>query len=652
MTAIQLGTVDYAIMLIYVAFVVGIGWTLRRYMKTSSDFLTSGRSIPAWVTGLAFLSANLGALELVGMAASGAKYGIATSHFYWVGAIPAMIFLAIFMMPFYYGSKARSVPEYLKMRFDERVRCLNSLTFAVMTLFASGISMNALAKLLHQLLGWDYHLSLWICSAVVLAYVLKGGLTSAIYTEVLQFFMIVLGFAPVVYLGLKDVGGWSALTGKLSQVASDPAALALNSKTFAPDAWTSAWKPLLGGPANNPMGVDVFAMVFGLGFVLSFGYWCTNFLVVQRAMAAKNMGAARRTPLIAAVPKMLFPALVILPGMLAVALAAVGKDGYRLPPKPLDNMTQTKMVAAVQQASTKGLTGDAALQAINDAIGQKKASDFGLSPVKVAAIISDNTAKPLAEPVLKERLQDAVTQNDYDGVILSLVKKYCPTGLLGLALTALLASFMSGMAGNVTAFNTVWTYDLYQAYLAPNRSDDHYFWMGKVVTIVGILLSIGCAYFARLYNNAMDVIQLVFGFVNAPLFATFLLGMFWARTTGTGAFLGLLGGTLTSGVFHALTIAAGNTPGAKGGYITVAHTFPSEMAQNFWLASFAFISCFVLTTGISLATQRTKTDEQLKGLVYSMTPRIKDDEKVWLFRPAVLGVILLLGCVILNIIFW
>jgi SSS family solute:Na+ symporter len=652
MTAIQLGTIDYAIMLIYVAFVVGIGWTLRRYMKTSSDFLTSGRSIPAWVTGLAFLSANLGALELVGMAASGAKYGIATSHFYWVGAIPAMIFLAVFMMPFYYGSRARSVPEYLKMRFDERVRCLNSITFAVMTVFASGISMNALAKLLHQLLGWDYNLSLWICSAVVLAYVLKGGLTSAIYTEVLQFFMIVLGFAPVVYLGLKDVGGWSVLTGKLGQVAHDPVALALNSKSFAPDAWTSAWKPLLGGPANNPMGVDVFAMVFGLGFVLSFGYWCTNFLVVQRAMAAKNMTAARRTPLIAAVPKMLFPALVILPGMLAVALAATGKDGYRLPPKPLDNATQTKMIAAVQQACAQGLKGDAALQAINTAIGEKKADNFKLSQAKITAIVSSNATQPLSENVLKDRLQDAVTQNDYDGVILSLVKRYCPTGLLGLALTALLASFMSGMAGNVTAFNTVWTYDLYQAYFAPNRSDDHYFWMGRVVTVVGILLSIGCAYFASLYNNAMDVIQLVFGFVNAPLFATFLLGMFWARTTGTGAFFGLLGGTATSAVFHALTIASGNTAGAKGGYIAVAHTFPSEMAQNFWLATFAFISCFVLTAGISLATRRTKTNEELKGLVYSMTPKIKDEGQMWLLRPAVLGVILLAACVVLNFIFW
>ncbi|HEY8902318.1 MAG TPA: hypothetical protein VIM48_01340, partial [Chthoniobacterales bacterium] len=325
--AVHLAWIDYTILIAYTLFVIGIGFALKRYMKTSADFLTSGRSIPAWVTGLAFMSANLGALELVGMAASGAKYGISTAHFYWVGAIPAMIFLAIFMMPFYYGSKARSVPEYLKMRFDERVRALNSLTFAVMTVFASGISMNALAKLLNQLLGWDYHVALWVCSGIVLLYVLKGGLTSAIYTEVLQFFMIVLGFAPVVYLGLKDIGGYGQLKIALEKVATNPMALDLNSKAFAPDAWTSAWKPLLAGPAHNPMGVDVFAMVFGLGFVLSFGYWCTNFLVVQRAMAARNMTAARNTPLIAAVPKMLMPVLVILPGMLAVGLAALDK-GY------------------------------------------------------------------------------------------------------------------------------------------------------------------------------------------------------------------------------------------------------------------------------------------------------------------------------------
>ena len=257
MQQITLGWIDYLVLAIYTGFVLGIGFALRRYMKSSSDFLTSGRSIPAWVTGLAFMSANLGALELVGMAASGAKYGIATSHFYWVGAIPAMIFLAVFMMPFYYGSKARSVPEYLKLRFDERTRCLNSISFAVMTVFASGISMNALAKLLHQLLGWNYTVSLWITSIIVLVYVLKGGLTSAIYTEVLQFFMIVMGFAPVVYLGMKDVGGWDALKSSLEKVAANPAALELNTKSFQPDAWTSAWKPLLGGAASNPMGVDL-----------------------------------------------------------------------------------------------------------------------------------------------------------------------------------------------------------------------------------------------------------------------------------------------------------------------------------------------------------------------------------------------------------
>lgn len=647
MQSIQLGTIDLAILAIYVVFVVGIGFALKRYMKSSADFLMSGRSIPAWVTGLAFISANLGALELVGMAASGAKYGIATCHFYWVGAIPAMIFLAVFMMPFYYGSKARSVPEYLKMRFDERTRCFNSLTFAVMTVFASGISMNALSKLLNQLLGWDYNMSLWICSAVVLLYVLKGGLTSAIYTEVLQFFMIVLGFAPVVFLGLKDVGGWDVLKTNLGTVASNPAALGLADhagKPYASDAWTSAWTPLLGGPTANPMGVDLFAMMFGLGFVLSFGYWCTNFLVVQRAMAAKNMTAARRTPLIAAVPKMIFPVLVILPGMLALSLALTGKDGYRLPPKRMDTAMYQKAIPAIKDAAAKELKGEEAVKVVSAAVGMK------MLPDKVEALMK--TAPTMPEKDLKEGLQNAVADIDYDGVILSLVKKYCPSGLLGLALTALLASFMSGMAGNVTAFNTVWTYDLYQAYIAKNKSDEHYMWMGRVITVVGVLLSIACAYFASNYSNAMDIVQLVFGFVNAPLFATFLLGMFWARTTSHGAFFGLLGGTATSALFHALTIASGNAPGIKGGYLGVVQSYPSEMAQNFWLASFAFGVCFLLTLGISLATKRTKTNEELKGLVYSLTPKLKDSEQAWYLRPAVLGIVLLCCCVILNVIFW
>ena len=658
MQQITLGWIDYLVLAIYTGFVLGIGFALRRYMKSSSDFLTSGRSIPAWVTGLAFMSANLGALELVGMAASGAKYGIATSHFYWVGAIPAMIFLAVFMMPFYYGSKARSVPEYLKMRFDERTRCLNSISVAVMTVFASGISMNALAKLLHQLLGWNYTVSLWITSIIVLVYVLKGGLTSAIYTEVLQFFMIVMGFAPVVYLGMKDVGGWDALKLSLEKVASNPAALELNTKSFQPDAWTSAWKPLLGGATSNPMGVDLFAMVFGLGFVLSFGYWCTNFLVVQRAMAAKNMSAARRTPLIAAVPKMILPILVILPGMIAAGLAVRDQDkpnGYRLPPKLVADSVYAVACPAVKEAATLKLDEKAAFEKIS------KAVDMKLNPAKIAALVKE--APTLDESKLKDRLQDAVVENDYDGVILSLVKKYCPSGLLGLALTALLASFMSGMAGNVTAFNTVWTYDLYQAYIAKNKSDEHYMWMGRAITVVGILLSIGCAYLVSRWSNAMDIIQLVFGFVNAPLFATFLLGMFWKRTTGTGAFLGLLGGTGTSALFHSLSSASGNALGIKGGYLwslmgtQIADVpsrliFPSDMAQNFWLASFAFTACFVLTLGISLATRRTKTDAELTGLVYSLTPKLKDTEQAWYLRPAVLGILLLIGCVILNILFW
>jgi SSS family solute:Na+ symporter len=642
MHTVALGGVDYFVLALYVAFVIGIGWVLKAYMKTSSDFLTARGSIPAWVTGLAFMSANLGALELVGMAASGAKYGIATAHFYWVGAIPAMVFLAIFMMPFYYGSKARSVPEYLKLRFDERTRALNSITFAVMTVFASGISMNALAKLLNQLLGWNYHMALWVCSVVVLVYVLRGGLTSAIYTEVLQFFMIVLGFAPVVWLALKDVGGWGRMNETLATVATNPAKLGLNERTFAPDAWSSAWKPLLGGVEANPMGVDVFAMVFGLGFVLSFGYWCTNFLVVQRAMAAKNMSAARRTPLIAAVPKMLIPALVILPGMLAVSLASLGQDGYRLPPKPIKSYSG--IVEVVKATAAENLDAQAAFAKVSTAVGMK------LDEAKVASLLHD--VPTLDSDALEFRIQDSVSEVDYDGVILSLVKKYCPSGLLGLALTALLASFMSGMAGNVTAFNTVWTYDLYQAYIAPKKTDEHYLWMGRAITVVGILLSIACAYFASNYSNAMDVVQLVFGFVNAPLFATFVLGMFWARATAHGAFFGLLGGTATSALFHALTLATGNTPGIKGGYLGVVATFPSEMAQNFWLASFAFLVCFFLTVGISLATKRTKTDEDLKGLVYSMTPRLPDDEKHWILRPAVLGVILLGCCVVLNVIFW
>ncbi len=647
-----------AILLIYVLVVVAIGFALKKYMKSSSDFLSSGRSIPAWVTGLAFISANLGALELVGMAASGAKYGMMTCHFYWIGAILAMVFLAVFMMPFYYGSKARSVPEYLNMRFDGRVRTLNSISFAVMTVFASGISMNELAKLLHALLGWDYNLSLWICSGVVLLYVLKGGLTSAIYTEVLQFFMIILGFAPVVWLGLKDVGGYGVLEGTLKEVAVAPQALGLGEHAYAANAWTSTWDVMFQGTSMNPMGVDWFGMVFGLGFVLAFGYWCTNFLVVQRAMAAKNMSAARRTPLIGAIPKMLIPVLVILPGMIAVGLASAGKGRlnsteYHLPRKDLAMVDCYAAVPAVKQAAAQNLDAKAAAKLLGEQVKD-------LSTAKVGVLVKAVQAQPAMSDVQIATGVQCAAENDYSGVIVSLVHRYCPPGLLGLALTALLASFMSGMAGNVTAFNAIWTYDLYQAYLAPNKSDAHYLWMGRAVTVVGIVVSIGCAYFASMYNNAMDIIQLVFGFVNAPLFATFILGMFWKRITATAAFYGLLIGTLTSGFFHSMTIAGSNAAGVKGGYL--AHAlgiksdllhFPSEMAQNFWLAAFAFSVCLLLTIGMALATKQNKTDQQLVGLVYSLTPKIKADEtEPWIIRPAVAGTLLLVLCVIINLIFW
>src|SRR6476646_6740117 len=341
MKPIRLELIDGAILVFYFAFVLGIGFVLKRHMRSSTDFFLSGRLIPTWVAGLAFLSANLGAQEVIGMAASGAKYGIMTSHLYWVGAIPAMVFVAIFMMPFYYGSKARSVPEYLHMRFDQKTRALNAMTFAVMTVFSSGISMYAMALLLNLILGWDFNVSVWLSAIIVLLYISLGGLTSAIYNEVMQFFLIVAGFAPLVFLGLRDVGGWSGLQMRLDEVAT--------AQHFAPGAFSHSWT-FMGNAADNPMGVEWLAMLMGLGFVLSFGYWCTDFLVMQRAMAAESMAAARRTPLVAAVPKMLFTALVILPGMIAMAMYQSGDHFLPFvdndPAKGLDyNMTIPRLLA-------------------------------------------------------------------------------------------------------------------------------------------------------------------------------------------------------------------------------------------------------------------------------------------------------------------
>lgn len=570
-TTFALGTIDWVIILIYFVFVLGIGWALRKYMKNATAFLEAGRSLPAWVTGLAFISANLGALEVIGMAASGAKYGMMTVHFYWIGAIPAMIFLAIFMMPFYYGSKARSVPEYLKLRFDEKTRGFNAFAFAIMTVFSSGISMYALALLAEVILplniDWnilglrigEFDFYLLISAIIVLVYMVLGGLTSAIYNEVLQFFLIVIGFLPLVIIGLVDLGGWEGLKSQL------------------PEGMIHSWK-YAGNAESNPMGVGWFGVIMGLGFVLSFGYWCTNFLVVQRAMAAGSMSAARKTPLVGAFPKMFLPLLVIVPGMIAVALTNMGE--LTLP------------------------------------------------------------------------LKEGTMNTDYDKVIPVLLMNYMPVGVLGLGLTALMASFMSGMAGNVSAFNTVFTYDIYQSYLVPNKPDLHYLKVGRWTTVVGVLVSILTAYVARSFNNVMDFLQLIFAFINAPLFAAFLLGMFWKRTTGHGAFWGLIGGTVAAAIHHGLTLPANATPGVKGGYIGILHQYPSEMAQNFWTAIFAFSFALVITLAVTLLTKKIKTDDQLRGLVYSLTPKVVDDSKHWYQKPEFMAVIVAVIALTLTLIFW
>jgi solute:Na+ symporter, SSS family len=552
----NLQTADYLIIIVYFLFVIGVGFLIKRKIKSSNDFLSSSRSIPLWITSLAFISANLGAQEVIGMVASGAKYGIMTVHFYWVGAIFAMVFLGVFMMPFYYGSRARSVPEYLSLRFDEKTRGLNAISFAVMTVFSSGISLYALAKMLEIILHWDFDVSIWIAAGIVMIYTFLGGLTSAVYNEVLQFFLIVLGLSPLVIVALHDAGGWE------------------NVKAQLPANMTHAWK-YMGDADANPMGLHFMSLIFGLGFVMSFGYWCTDFLVVQRAMIARNMGDAQRTPIIAAIPKMLMPLIVVLPGVIAIALMqpALLSKGYTIPVE-----------------------------------------------------------------------RDG--QLNYTMTLPSLIAHYYPSGLLGVGITALMASFMSGMAGNVTAFNAVFTFDIYQAYFVKKKSDRHYLVFGKFVTIAGILISIITAYIAKGFNNINDFLQLVFGFVNGPLFATFLLGMFWKRTTGHGAFCGLVCGTLAAAATHGLTIAEG-----KGGWIAPMFEIKSGMGQAFIVAAVSWVVNFFTTIFVNLVT-KPKPDEELRGLVYALTEKPKYKSDKWYMRIVPLAIILLAITIILNVIFF
>ena len=572
-SSFNLAWIDYTIMIIYFLFVLGIGWALKKYMKDAKSFLEAGRAMPAWVAGLAFISTNLGALEVMGMTGSGMKYGMLTTHFYWVGAIPAMVFLALFMMPFYYGSKARSVPEYLKLRFDEKTRGLNAILFAVMTILASGISMYALAILMEKVLGWNFHMSLILSAAIVLGYTYLGGLSSAIYNEVLQFFIIVIGLLPLVFLSLRDVGGWSGLQEQLAPIVTG--------KGFAADTWTTTWK-YTGTAASNPMGVEWYGIFAGLGFVLSFGYWCTNFLIVQRAMSAKSTIAARNTPLIGALPKMFIPFLIIVPGIVALVLMNDASSGFSI----MEN------------------------------------------------------GKP-----------------NYDLTIIMLLKQYLPAGVLGLGITALLASFMSGMAGNVSAFNTVWTYDIYQSYIRPvtgNKAADerHYLGVGRLATIFGVIVSIAAAYLASLFGNIMDFLQTIFSMINAPLFAVIFLGMFWKRTTGHAAFTGLLAGFLVALLHHGLTFPAGADTLVKGGWIAHFHQYPVEMAQNFWTAIFACATSSIVAVSLSLVTVQKKSNAELKGLVYSLTPKVHEEVVPWYQRSTTLAIVVLSIAVVLTILFW
>jgi SSS family solute:Na+ symporter len=442
------------------------------------------------------------------------------------------------------------------MRFDEKTRGLNAVTFAVMTVFSSGISLFALAKLLEVILHWDFDVSVWLAAGIVMVYTFLGGLTSAVYNEVLQFFLIVLGLSPLMIIALHDAGGWE------------------NVKAQLQPELTHAWK-YMGNADANPMGINFISLIFGLGFVMSFGYWCTDFLVVQRAMIARNMGDAQRTPIVAAFPKMLMPLIVVLPGVIAIALVqpALQSKGFNIP-------------------------------------------------------------------------TFANGQLDYTMTLPSLIAHYYPSGLLGVGITALIASFMSGMAGNVTAFNSVFTYDIYQAYFIKKRSDKHYLWVGKFVTIAGILFSIATAYVAKSFNNINDFLQLVFSFVNGPLFATFLLGMFWKRTTGHGAFCGLLAGTAAAAITHGLTIAEG-----KGGWIAPLYEIRSGMGQAFIIASVSWIANFVTTIIVSLCT-KPKPDEALKGLVYSLTDKPKYHEQKWYMRVVPLGILLIVITILLNLIFF
>ncbi|MGA8151848.1 MAG: sodium:solute symporter family protein [Terriglobales bacterium] len=554
---VHLSTVDLIIIVFYFALVLAIGLYLKELANTSEDFFLAGREMTAWIAGLSFLSANLGSLELMGWAAAAYQYGILAVHWYWIGAIPAMLFLGIVMMPFYYISKTHSVPGYLKLRFGEPSRTLSAVSFAAMTVLMSGINMYSMALVMKVILGWDIHFSIWVSSITVAIYVALGGLRSAIFNEVLQFVLIWAGALLVPILGLVETGGWSGLRDRVAQNAGP--------------AYMHVWSTL-GSSTANPMGIHWTGIVFGLGAVISFGYWTTDFLVVQRVLSAHNLRAAKMAPVIGAAFKMFVPFIVILPGLLGLAL---------LPVK---------------------LTGEG------------------------AAVANGG--------------------HSYNEVLPLMLARYCGPGLLGLGITALIAGFMSGMAGNVSAFATVWTYDIYGALINKQATDRQYVLMGRWCTILGVLISIGTAYLVMQFLSIMDYVQALFSFFIAPLFGTVLLGMLWKRATPAAGFWGLLAGTSSSiGMWLWVKL----DPAALRYVALSVHA--RDMAENMYRALWSWIVCVAVTVLVSLVT-RPKPDAELVGLVYGVTEIPSEGDIVLYKRPIFWAAVVAVVLVILNILLW
>jgi SSS family solute:Na+ symporter len=553
----SLSTVDLVIIALYFVAVIGIGFYLKRYTKTGEDFFLAGREMTAWIAGLSFLAANLGSLELMGWAASSYQYGILAAHWYWIGAIPAMLFLGLVMMPFYYISKTHSVPGYLKLRFGEPARALSAISFGLMTVLMSGINMFAMAKVMNVVLGWDMDISIWVSSVTVAAYVFLGGLLSAIFNEVLQFVLIWLGALLIAIIGLIEAGGWNGVVARIHQ-------------NFPGQDYTHMWRTL-GSFSDNPMGINWVGVVFGLGAVISMGYWTTDFLVVQRVISAKDLRSAKMAPIIGAGFKMMVPLIVILPGLLGLAVL----------------------------------------------------------PFK---LVPENMLTPGA--------------HSYNDVLPLMLARYCGPGLLGLGVTALIAGFMSGMAGNVSAFATVWTYDIYRAMIRKNATDSHYVAMGRWCTVIGVAVSVGTSYLVRHSPSIMDYVQELFSFFIAPLFGTVLLGMMWKRATSAGGFWGLAAGT---GTAIALWQWVRVDPSAIQYVAFSPHA--KDMAVNMFRALWAWVACVSVTVLVSLVTKPRRAEE-LVGLVYGYTKIPSEGDMPLYQRPifwaGVVGVVF----VILNIIFW